>query len=161
MFCDYYSILEIPQSASKRDIRQAYKRAAIRWHPDKNPSIDTTRQMQLINEAYLILNDEEARKRYDHEYVRWRGAFDCAQADRSHAQDDFDPFEFTEFAPGDELLRKWMLNARRQAATLASDVIDDMSGSTKAALSGCWSHLKYGLVVSAVIVALVFIVLAN
>lgn len=161
MFCDYYSVLDIPQSATKSDIRQAYKRAATRWHPDKNPGIDTTRQMQQINEAYLILSDEEARIRYDQEYVKWREVFDGAQADRSGTQDDFDPFDFKDFAPDDELLRKWMLNARRQAITLASNVIDDVNGSTKAALSGCWSHLKYGLVISAVLVALVFVVLAD
>ena len=57
MFRDYYAILVISQSASRVEIKSAYKKQAIKWHPDKNQGVDTTQRMQEINEAYLILND--------------------------------------------------------------------------------------------------------
>ena len=44
----------------------------MRWHPDRNPGIDTNPQMQLINEAKLILLDEEARAKYDLQYSRFK-----------------------------------------------------------------------------------------
>ena len=62
MFIDYYELLEIDSSASPVDIKSAFKKQALKWHPDKNPGIDTTEMMQRINEAYLILKDEEARR---------------------------------------------------------------------------------------------------
>lgn len=69
MFKDYYQILEITQQASLDEIKQAYRTASKKWHPDVNPGKDTTQMMQNINEAYAILKDEAKRKRYDAEYV--------------------------------------------------------------------------------------------
>jgi len=71
MFIDYYELFEIEQDASIAEIKSAFRKKAIFWHPDRNASKDTTQKMQLINEAYLILNDLEARKRYDIEYIRF------------------------------------------------------------------------------------------
>lgn len=61
---NYYAILGISPSANSEEIRSAFKKLAIQWHPDKNLSRDTTSQMQEINEAYLVLKSEN-RKRYD------------------------------------------------------------------------------------------------
>ena len=58
MFKDYYQILEITQQASLSEIKQAYRAASKKWHPDVNPGKDTTQIMQDINEAYAILKDE-------------------------------------------------------------------------------------------------------
>ena len=68
MFVDYYAILEIEASASAEEVKSAFKKQALKWHPDRNSNIDTTKRMQQINEAYLILKDSEARTRYDVEY---------------------------------------------------------------------------------------------
>jgi len=68
MFIDYYAILEVDFSATQSEIREAFKKQAIKWHPDRNTERDTTLRMQQINEAYLILKDIEARQRYDKEY---------------------------------------------------------------------------------------------
>src|SRR5690554_3642123 len=55
MFKDYYAILEIDVSASQDDIKAAFKKQALRCHPDRNIGKDTTLIMQDINEAKLIL----------------------------------------------------------------------------------------------------------
>ena len=68
MFKDYYQILGISPSASKKDIKDAYRIKSLQWHPDRNPDIDVTGIMQDINEAYKILNDDISRTRYDKEY---------------------------------------------------------------------------------------------
>ena len=51
---NYYEILNIASTASFEEIRAAYKRQCKIFHPDVNKSIDATRQMQLVNEAYRV-----------------------------------------------------------------------------------------------------------
>ena len=72
MFKDYYAILDISQSATLAEIKYAFRTQAIKWHPDKNQGNDTTEKMKEINEAKLILTDDEARVRYDREYMRFK-----------------------------------------------------------------------------------------
>ena len=57
MFKDYYQILDVSFSASKEEIKKAYRKMSLQWHPDRNPGADVTEMMQDINEAYKILND--------------------------------------------------------------------------------------------------------
>jgi DnaJ family protein A protein 2 len=64
----YYDILEIKKNASDNDIKKAYKKLAMKWHPDKAPSgkeDEYTTKFKDIQEAYSILNDPEKRKLYD------------------------------------------------------------------------------------------------
>ena len=53
----YHEVLEISQDATFEDVRKAYKRLCLQWHPDKNPDkIDeATKKMQEIGEAYSVL----------------------------------------------------------------------------------------------------------
>lgn len=60
---DYYKILEINEFADKKTIKKAYKRAALKYHPDKNTK--TKKQFTLINEAYTVLMDDKKRNNYD------------------------------------------------------------------------------------------------
>lgn len=68
MILDYYKILGLPPSASIYEIKKAYRKLALEWHPDKNKNPNATNMFIKINEAYLILSDEEARDKYDKEY---------------------------------------------------------------------------------------------
>jgi hypothetical protein len=63
--CGYYSVLGVKKSATSDEIKRAFKAKAQQLHPDKNPAPDATRQFQLVNEAYRILGDAEARAEYD------------------------------------------------------------------------------------------------
>lgn len=69
-FIDYCMVLGLRPNAEHKEIAEAYKSLAKRWHPDKNIGIDTTLQMQLILEAYNFLKDEENRKHFLEEYKR-------------------------------------------------------------------------------------------
>jgi DnaJ domain len=62
---DYYQILRVSRQASPQEIKRAFRRLAIVFHPDKNPSTQSSSLFQEINEAHQILSDPEMRIRYD------------------------------------------------------------------------------------------------
>lgn len=67
---DYYRILDISATASESDIRQAYKKLAAKWHPDKNSSDEITlnkakKMFEEITEAYDVLGNISKRRKYD------------------------------------------------------------------------------------------------
>ncbi|XP_066998161.1 dnaJ homolog subfamily B member 6-B isoform X1 [Anabrus simplex] len=64
---DYYRILEVSRTASTTDIKKAYRRLALRWHPDKNPENldEATKKFKEISEAYEVLSDDTKRRVYD------------------------------------------------------------------------------------------------
>ncbi len=128
-FKDYYAILDIPQTATFEEIKTAYKKQALKWHPDRNPNIDTTEIMQEINEAYLILSDKEARKRYDIEYLKYK---EQTFYEKENYEFNNENYEFN-----DEILKKWIKNAQKQAINLAKQTIEEISelsvDATKAA----------------------------
>jgi molecular chaperone DnaJ len=62
---DYYDILSIDHSATKDDIKKAYRKLALKYHPDKNKEKGAEEKFKEISEAYAVLYDEEKRKMYD------------------------------------------------------------------------------------------------
>jgi len=62
---DYYDILGVSKNSDKKTIKKAYRKASLKWHPDKNNSEDAKEKFQEINEAYAVLSDEDKRKIYD------------------------------------------------------------------------------------------------
>ena len=65
MIPNYYEILAVDFTASKNEIKKAYHRLALKYHPDVNKSNDAHDRFISINEAYLILSDDEARMIYN------------------------------------------------------------------------------------------------
>ena len=61
----YYEILEVSQDASIDDIKKAYKKLALQYHPDKNKEADI--KFKEISNAYSVLGDPEKRQNYDNE----------------------------------------------------------------------------------------------
>src|SRR5215204_134923 len=62
---DYYEILGVPRAASKDDIKTAYRKLALQYHPDRNKSSGAEEKFKEISEAYAVLSDDTKRKRYD------------------------------------------------------------------------------------------------
>lgn len=62
---DYYDILEVSRGASEEDIRKAFRKKALEFHPDRNKSDDAHLKFKEANEAYQVLTDPERRGRYD------------------------------------------------------------------------------------------------
>ena len=63
---DYYEILGVDRSASADEIKRAYKKVAIKYHPDRNPGDkEAEEKFKLAAEAYDVLRDPDKRARYD------------------------------------------------------------------------------------------------
>ena len=115
---DYYKILGIDKSASQKEVRQAYRKLAFQYHPDKNrddPS--ASEKMKQINEAYAVLSNPEKRREYD--FLRERyGDQAYAHFRRAHSSEDifrgsdinkiFDEFaRMYGFRSADDILRQF------------------------------------------------------
>jgi len=63
---DYYQVLGIDKKASADVIKKAYRKLALKWHPDKNPNNKSAEEkFKKISEAYAVLSDEKKREQYD------------------------------------------------------------------------------------------------
>ena len=63
---DYYELLGVPRKAAQKEIRQAYRRLARKYHPDLNPGDKTSEEkFKQVQEAYDVLSDTKKRQMYD------------------------------------------------------------------------------------------------
>jgi DnaJ-class molecular chaperone len=62
---DFYEVLGVNKQASAADLKKAYRKMALQWHPDRNKSTEATEKFKEINEAYEILSNPEKRQTYD------------------------------------------------------------------------------------------------
>ncbi|XP_008296367.1 dnaJ homolog subfamily B member 2 [Stegastes partitus] len=102
---DYYTILGVPRTASQDDIKKAYRKLALKWHPDKNPDNkdEAERKFKELAEAYEVLSDKSKRDEYDrygNDRMRHTGS------STSDFSSDFPGFTFT-FRNPDEVFREF------------------------------------------------------
>jgi molecular chaperone DnaJ len=90
----YYDILGIKKGASDKEIKQAYRRLARKYHPDVNPGDKAAEaKFKEINAAYEVLSDSEKRKKYDKYGDKWQYADQFEQAQQQQAR-------YQGFSPG-------------------------------------------------------------
>ena len=70
---DYYEIRGVARAASDDDIKKAYRKLALQYHPDRNKAPEATERFKEATEAYQVLSDSEKRSMYDR---YGHGAFD-------------------------------------------------------------------------------------
>ncbi|MBR0473330.1 MAG: DnaJ domain-containing protein [Methanosphaera sp.] len=63
---NYYKILKVKMDADNKSIKKAYKKLALKYHPDVNPSENAEKKFRILTEAYNVLIDKQKRKEYDH-----------------------------------------------------------------------------------------------
>nr|AZL94180.1 DJP1-like protein [Cardiosporidium cionae] len=94
---DFYAVLELPRTASSSDITKAYRKLAMKWHPDKNADNKerATEKFKSIAEAYEVLSDSRKKQFYDqHGFLPGDAPqYTYTNDDRSrHAFDIFEKF---------------------------------------------------------------------
>ncbi len=62
---DYYDILGVGKTASAAELKSAYRKMALQWHPDRNKSPEAEAKFKEINEAYQVLSDSKKKQTYD------------------------------------------------------------------------------------------------
>lgn len=62
---DYYKILGVNENSTKEEIKKAYRRLALKYHPDKSKDPKAEEKFKEITEAYAVLSDDKKRKQYD------------------------------------------------------------------------------------------------
>ncbi|XP_034550629.1 dnaJ homolog subfamily B member 2 isoform X2 [Notolabrus celidotus] len=102
---DYYSVLGVIKTASQDDIKKAYRKLALKWHPDKNPDNkeEAEKKFKEVAEAYEVLSDKSKRDEYDrygNDRTRHTGS------STSDFSSDFQGFNFT-FRNPDEVFREF------------------------------------------------------
>lgn len=111
---DYYDILEIDKNASEADIKKAYKKQAMIWHPDRNHSNSNKdkaeKKFKEISEAYQVLIDKDKRAVYD-----------------KYGKDGFKPVNFAGAATAEEMFNKMFSSLFEDADNNDSDDNSDVN----------------------------------
>jgi len=147
---NYYDILGVPRNATEKEIKQAYRRLARKYHPDVNPgNKQAEEKFKEISEAYEVLSDKEKRAKYDQfgEYWKqasqqgqagWPGGFTTHHGSEGGFDVGFDLFE-TLFGGS----RRGQTTAEAEAP--GQDVEQEIEVTLEEAFSGATKHLNLTL----------------
>lgn len=134
MFPNYYKRLGLTSNATREEIKKAYRKLALEFHPDVSKSPDAHERFIEINEAYLILYDIEARAKYDIEYDQYfaqQQAYSSDNENKESTKQGKSQSEQTYSRKGntfsDENLNDWSQKARQQGENYAKMAFEEFS----------------------------------
>ena len=149
---DHYKILGIERDASQENIKKAYRKLALKYHPDRNPEDpDSERRFKEISESYSILSDEEKRRNYDNPGDINSQQFSGFNSSNFHGFEDiFSGIPFAEEMFGDRAGRGFesrRSSSRKHASSgvRSSDIKNSISISLKEVLLGCEKRIEYNI----------------
>jgi DnaJ-class molecular chaperone len=153
---DYYEILGLSKSATTAEIKAAYRKLALQWHPDRNKAANANEKFKEINEAYAVLSDSKKKEQYDqfgHAAFQpgaggmggqqgnpFGGGFrqgpfqyysTSSQGGMPFGEDFIDPFEIFEQFFGGGFGGRSSRRQPRQAYELSIDFMDAVKGATR------------------------------
>lgn len=137
MLRNYYKILNISKTATKDEIKTAYRKLVMFWHPDKNPSPEAHDKIVEINEAYEILFDDKKRDVYNRLYeeafmesvavYQRDSANNRAKNGSSQRQTNYEPS--SKNAYDYEILQSWINDARKAADIILKEGLKKVDGA--------------------------------
>jgi molecular chaperone DnaJ len=141
---DYYEVLGVSRGASETEIKSAYRKLAVRYHPDKNPGDhEAEERFKEAAEAYSVLSDAEQRARYDH--FGHAGVSSSAGGAAGWGAQGFGGIEDILgdlFGFGDVFGGRAGAGARRSAAQRGADLRYDLEMTLEEAAAGMTAQLR-------------------
>ncbi len=101
MAASYYDVLGVPKGATTAQIKSAYRKLALKWHPDRNKDAGAESKFKEINQAYEVLSDSQKKQTYDqvgHDNFTSRGA--SGQQGNPFSGNQGGPFSYTYTSSG-------------------------------------------------------------
>ena len=137
---DYYELLGVSQSAGKEEIKKAYRKLAMKYHPDRNPGDEEAEaKFKEIGEAYEVLSDDQKRAAYDR---FGHGAFEQGGGGAG-GMGGFGGFGAGGFADiFDEMFGDMMGGGRRRSSGRGADLRYDMEITLEEAFQGKQAQIK-------------------
>jgi molecular chaperone DnaJ len=142
---DYYDLLGVANTATQEELKKAYRKMAVKYHPDKNPGDKAAEEkFKQISEAYEILGDEQKRAAYDrHGHAAFeQGGYSSASGGRPGGFHD--PFDvFREVFGGGSGIFGDMFGGGSRSSNAGADLRYDIEISLKDAFLGIEKVVKY------------------
>jgi len=135
---DYYEVLGVPRTANQAEIKRAFRKLAMEYHPDRNPAPDAAEKFKEINRAYEVLGDEQKRAMYDrfgHAGVEGGGAGAAGFDGFTHFEGFGDIF--------DAFFGGAARRGRRRGPQRGSDLRYNLRLTFEEAVFGCEKEIEY------------------
>ncbi|MEC4802767.1 MAG: DnaJ C-terminal domain-containing protein [Jaaginema sp. PMC 1079.18] len=129
-FKDYYAILGVNKTASADEIKKAFRKLALKYHPDRNPDDKAAEaKFKEASEAYEVLSDPDKRKKYDSYGQYWKQASQGSGFGRGGATNvDFGGFDFGQYGSFEEFV---------------NDLLGGLGGGARTGRSGVYNNTSW------------------